>query len=83
MFFRKKTDPELEGLFRTLKMDMSNNYKDAAQEDFRRIRECFDQKKDKLPQKVRAFYDAQISEYESALIGYTHKDQPVHDAPRI
>ena len=83
MFFRRKTDPELEDLIRTLKMDMSNNYKDAAQEDFRRIRECFALKKDKLPEKVRSCYEAQIAEYETALVGYTHKDQPVHDAPII
>lgn len=35
--FQKK-HPELEDLIRTLSMDMENNYKDAAQFDFLRLK---------------------------------------------
>ena len=81
MFFHKKTDPEMERLFTTLQMDMSNNYKDAAQDDFRRVKEYFASKKDELPEKMRELYSQKIAEYEQTLEGYTHKDQPVHAAP--
>ncbi len=83
MFFRKKTDPEMEKIITTLRMDMSNNYKDAAQDDFRRLKKCFEERADKMPEKVKEIYRAQIAELETALKGYTHKDQPVHAAPKI
>lgn len=83
MLFKKKTDPEMEQLIMTLHMDMSNNYKDAAQDDFRRLKACFEKKKDDLPEKVVLQYKAKISELEPILTGYTHKDQPVHAAPKI
>jgi len=83
MFFRRKTDPEMEQLIATLRMDMSNNYKDAAQDDFRRMKACYESKKAEFPEKVKKLYEGKLEEYEKILAGYTHKDQPVHAAPKI
>ena len=82
MFFTKKTDPELEQLLKTLHMDMANNYKDAAQDDFKRVKTCFEKRKADLPEKLQRHYSIVIEELESVLAGYTHKDQPVHAAPK-
>ena len=83
MLFRKKKDPELEKLIAVMQMDMSNNYKDAAQDDFRKVKECFARKEKELPDKQRAMYAAMIQEYEKSLVGYTHKDQPVQFTAKI
>lgn len=64
-------------------MDMSNNYKDAAQDDFRSVKECFEQKREQMPEKAKLHYEAKIAALETVLAGYTHKDQPVHAAPKI
>ena len=83
MFFKKKTNQEMEQLITTLQMDMSNNYKDAAQDDFRRVKDCFNKNKEQMSDKMKANYEGKIAEYEKTLTGYTHKDQPVHAAPKI
>ena len=83
MLFQKKKDPELEKLIAVMQMDMSNNYKDAAQADFRKVKECFAGKESRLPEKQRKMYADLIREYEKSLEGYTHKDQPVHFTAKI
>ena len=39
--FGKQTHPILEKLLLELRMDMSNNYKDIAQDDFSKLEEPF------------------------------------------
>ncbi len=73
----------MEKIITTLRMDMSNNYKDAAQDDFRRLKKCFEERAEKMPGKTKEMYMAQIAELEKTLQGYTHKDQPVHAAPKL
>lgn len=68
---------ELEEALKKLKLNMSNNYKDNAQADFKVFCERFEGlvKQGKLSEKKRLHYQAIREEYESKLMGFTHKDQ--------
>ena len=76
--FKSKEEKELDS--RLLKVDnnMSNNYKDAAQADYKEFLRLFDEyeKSGKLSEKVIAHYKQVISEYAEKLSKFTHKDQP-------
>jgi len=76
-FFRSKYQRELDSVISAIEMNMSNNYKDAAQENLKKLEDLFEQFKTegKLKEKEIAVYDSLISTYKSKLKGYTHKDQ--------
>ena len=76
LFFRK-THPDLERLLRELEMDMSNNYKDNAQDDFAALEEAYNGLIDegKLSKRQQEHYDGRLRELRAILKGYTHKDQ--------
>lgn len=75
--FGKKTHPILEKLLLELRMDMSNNYKDNAQDDFSKLEETFGEMRSsgKLSGRQTEYYKEQIRELRMILKGYTHKDQ--------
>ena len=75
--FGKKTHPVLEKLLLELKMDMSNNYKDNAQDDFSKLEKAFAEmlSSGKLSERQIEYYEEQIHELRMILKGYTHKDQ--------
>lgn len=78
MFFLKnKYERELDEIIARLDMNMSNNYKDNAQADFREFEEAFKHFADEGAIKGRAvsYYEGQLAKYKSKLEGYTHKDQ--------
>ena len=76
-FLKGKTNKELENLLTTLKLDESNNYKDAAQDDFRRFCVKFEElsAKGKLNGKQKENYSEVMNFYQEKLKGFTHKDQ--------
>ncbi|MBP3900908.1 MAG: hypothetical protein J6D53_05510 [Blautia sp.] len=75
--FFKKTHPDLERLLRELEMDMSNNYKDTAQDDFAALEEAYNRliNEGKLSKRQQEHYDERLLELRTILKGYTHKDQ--------
>ena len=75
--FGKKTHSVLEKLLLVLKMDMSNNYKDNAQDDFSKLEEAFAEmlSSGKLSKRQAEYYEEQIRELRIILKDYTHKDQ--------
>lgn len=77
ILFGKKTHPVLEKLLQELQMDMSNNYKDNAQEDFAKLEKSFAEllSSGKLSARQVEYYEEQIHELRIMLKGYTHKDQ--------
>jgi len=68
---------QLEGLIDCVEMNMSNNYKDAAQADFKQFTEVFAALKEagKLSEKQVAHYESVLKDYTTRLQAYSHKDQ--------
>ncbi len=77
MIFRNKAEKNIEEIIASLEMNMSNNYKDAAQESLQELQEKLAEyteqgaiKKAKLQK-----YENVANEYSQRLQGFTHKDQ--------
>lgn len=67
----------LEAMIEKLQMNMSNNYKDAAQEDYKELMKLYDELlcKGGLSDKQTGYYKDVIDEYSIKMKDYTHKDQ--------
>lgn len=68
---------QLEAAIARVEMNMSNNYKDAAQEDYRELMELYRKLEvsNALPDKQKEYYKGVIEEYSIKMENYTHKDQ--------
>lgn len=75
--FKSKYEKEMDSIISKLEMNMSNNYKDAAQNNLRELEEAFDNfvSQGKLKDKTQAEYGKKIEAYKVKMQGYTHKDQ--------
>lgn len=73
-----KVNP-LEKISQELEMNMSNNYKDAAQENFREFERILDalETEGKISEAQVSAYRQKLSAYKQKLKNYTHKDQKV------
>ena len=76
-FLKPGKNSDLEDIIVRLNMNMSNNYKDAAQSNFREFEAQFYELKasGKLNLKQEAKYEALLEEYREKMQNYTHKDQ--------
>ena len=74
-FFRKNKD--LEALILELENDAANNYKDNAQDDFKRLSALFEELKagGKLSEKQAAHYGKRLEDFRAMLKDYTHAEQ--------
>ena len=77
MLFGPKKNRELEACLARTHSNMSNNYKDAAQEDFKEAEAVFSRllSEGKLSDKQVAYYGEIMGDLRQQLVGYTHKDQ--------
>ena len=75
--FKPRTKSELEEIIRSLESNRSNNYKDNAQADYKKLIKRFEELKEEgsLNDKQLAYYKNVIDNYKIYLSGYTHKDQ--------
>ncbi|MCR5507270.1 MAG: hypothetical protein K6F34_01150 [Lachnospiraceae bacterium] len=75
--FKSRAEIELDGIIRQIDMNMSNNYKDAAQDGLKEFASMVDDMKrsGKVKPKVLARYESMLDEYKAKMQGYTHKDQ--------
>ena len=75
--FKSKAEKQLDAIIQRMAMNMSNNYKDNAQDNLRDLEELFGQMKADglLKEKISKQYETLISEYQSKLKGYSHKEQ--------
>lgn len=75
--FKSKYEKELLGIISRLEMNMSNNYKDAAQSNLKELEETFREfcEQGKIKDKTRENFEKKIEEYRQKMVGYTHKDQ--------
>ena len=77
-FFLSKEEKELDALLAKVDNNMSNNYKDAAQSDYKNFLKRFEElsASGKLKDNTIAYYQGVIAEYAAKLSKFTHKDQP-------
>ena len=77
-FFRKNNrNKELDAALQKIRMNMENNYKDAAQINLREFEELFREaeKNGRLNREQKAYYEEQLSEFQKRLKNFTHQDQ--------
>lgn len=76
--FLSKEEKELDALLAKVDNNMSNNYKDATQSDYKNFLKRFEElsASGKLKDKTIVYYQGVIAEYAAKLSKFTHKDQP-------
>lgn len=75
--FKSKAEKELDSIIRTIDMNMSNNYKDAAQVGLKEFELAMERLKEMDIMKPQVFskYETILGKYQKKMKGYTHKDQ--------
>ncbi len=75
--FKSKAEKELDAIIQRLIINMSNNYKDNAQDNLRELEAVYEISKseNRLKEKALSEYGRILDEYKEKLQGYTHKDQ--------
>lgn len=75
--FKSRYEKDMDEAIKRLEMNMSNNYKDAAQSNLKEFEELFRKycEEGVLKDKVKAAYGQKLTEYQTKMQGYTHKDQ--------
>lgn len=76
-FNMAKKHVHLELIISRMQSNKENNYKDAAQQDFKELVDCFERLSvaGSLSAKQIKYYEGQIEVFREELKGYTHKDQ--------
>ena len=70
-FFKSKEEKELDNIISRLEMNMSNNYKDNAQDNLKELEATINA----LKPAILAQYMAILNDYKEKMKGYSHKDQ--------
>ena len=76
-WFKSSSARELDAIIRRIEMNMSNNYKDAAQENLKDFEATMNMSLSNgiLKDKEKAYYESQLGIYREKMKGFTHKDQ--------
>ncbi len=75
--FSSREERELDIIIARIESNMANNYKDAAQENFRELEEAFREicESGKFKEKKQKKYEDIIETFRARLKSFTHKDQ--------
>ena len=75
--FKSKAEKELDAIIQRLNMNMSNNYKDNAQDDLKELETAINGLKTSGGFKAGALtkYEGILDELKEKMKGYSHKDQ--------
>ena len=75
--FKSKHEHDLDEIILRLQMNMSNNYKDNAQDCLRELEAKLGELREssKLKEKALAKYESALESYKESMKGYSHKDQ--------
>ena len=75
--FRSKTEKHLDSIIQRLEMNMSNNYKDNAQDDLKELEAAVKTMEDegKVKPEIVSRYTTILERYKLKLKDYSHKDQ--------
>lgn len=71
------TGKELDSIIQKIQMNLSNNYKDAAQlnlKEFEAALKYFEEN-NKINEKQKAYYEEKLSSLRNEMKNFTHKDQ--------
>lgn len=76
-FQKRKTNRELDTLVAGITSNMSNNYKDAAQDYLKRFEKCYRELEASgaLDQRQTEHYGALLSGFKEQMKQFSHKDQ--------
>ena len=79
-FLQKETHSKLEEIVTRLKLNASNNYRDATKEDLAELEKLYEELKEagKLNPKQIIYYRSRIIEYTDKLKNFSHKTQKVN-----
>lgn len=68
---------QLDEIIEHIEMNMSNNYKDAAQQDLREFGELLKEMQEtgKISKGKLSYYENKFSMFKEKMKNYTHKDQ--------
>ena len=74
--FGKKKIQALDVLFESLEMNSSNNYKDAAKENYQDICRILEEAKasGKYPEKTLGAYESKVAEWAPKMENYHHQN---------
>ena len=72
-----KKHMHLEMIISRMESNKENNYKDAAQQDFKELVDCFEKLSEagSLSERQKEYYKDVIAKNREEMKGYTHKDQ--------
>ena len=75
--FKSKAENELDRIIQRLEMNMSNNYKDNAQDNLRELEGKIEDLRTSggLKPKALSKYENILESYKQKMKGYSHKDQ--------
>lgn len=77
-FFKKMgKNKQLDEIIQWIEMNMSNNYKDAAQLGLKELEEMFGEliSAGKINDKQKVYYENQLADFKEKMKNFTHKDQ--------
>ncbi len=75
--FKSKAEKELDGIIQRLEMNMSNNYKDNAQDDLKELEATLDALRSSggIKPGPLAKYEGILGEFKERMKGYSHREQ--------
>ena len=75
--FKSKAEKELDNIIQRLEMNMSNNYKDNAQDNLKELEASINalQASGSIKPGVLSKYESILESYKEKMKGYSHKDQ--------
>ena len=75
--FKSKAEKELDSIIQKIDINMSNNYKDAAQVGLKELELAVNYLKESGIMKAQLLskYETILEKYQKKMKGYTHKDQ--------
>ena len=75
--FKTKEEKELDNIIRRMEMNMSNNYKDNAQDNLKEFEATLNalRSSNGLKPALIQKYESILDSYKIKMQGYTHKDQ--------
>lgn len=75
--FKSKSEKELDSIIQRLEMNMSNNYKDNAQDNLKELESTYNSlcERGALKSTSAAKYERILAEYKEKMKGFSHKDQ--------
>ena len=75
--FKSKEEKELDSIIRRLEMNMSNNYKDNAQDNLKELEASLNaaRSSNSLKAPLLKKYENILDSYKEKMQGYSHKDQ--------